>query len=140
MAEIHSTAIVRGDVSFADDVTVGPSCVLDASLGPISIGAGTTLIGNVYLNGPLTIGIGNAFYPFTCIGFAPQDFNFDPDKPACGTAIGDHNVFREFWPLKRMEVPFGATGKPLRKSIPNRAWSKLPTIRFPVPGSTTSSS
>lgn len=95
MSEIHPTAIVRGDVTLAPDVTVGPSCVLDASLGPITIGAGTALVGNVYLQGPLTIGIGNTFYPFACIGFAPQDFDFDPTVPGCGTTIGDHNVFRE---------------------------------------------
>lgn len=95
MTEIHPTAIMRGDVTIADDVTVGPWCVLDGSLGPITIGAATTLVGNVYLHGPLTIGIDNTFYPFGCIGLAPQDFAFDPAKAGCGTTIGDHNVFRE---------------------------------------------
>jgi len=109
MAELHSTAIVRGDVTLADDVTVGPSCVLDGSLGPVTIGAGTTLIGNVYLQGPITIGIGNTFYPFTCMGFAPQDFGFDPARAGCGTTVGDHNVFRESCVIHRATTDEGPT-------------------------------
>ena len=49
MPTIHSTAIIEGEVSLADEVTVGPHCVLT---GPITLGPGTQLLGSVYLNGP----------------------------------------------------------------------------------------
>ena len=61
MPEIHPTAIVDGDVTLADDVTVGPHCVLT---GPVTIGAGCRAVGNVYLHGPLTMGEENIIYPF----------------------------------------------------------------------------
>lgn len=92
MPEIHSTAIVEGDVTLADDVVIGPHCVLD---GNITIGSGTRLIGNVYLTGTLVIGERNILYPFTCIGFAAQDVNYPPDKFEPGIVIGDDNTFRE---------------------------------------------
>ena len=75
MPEIHSTAIVEDDVTLADDVVIGPHCVLE---GDITIGSGTRLIGNIYLTGALVIGERNVLYPFTCIGFAAQDVNYPP--------------------------------------------------------------
>ena len=76
MPQIHSTAILEGDIALADDVVVGPHCVLE---GDITIGSGTRLIGNVYLTGKLAIGERNVVYPFSCIGFAAQDVNFPHD-------------------------------------------------------------
>ena len=92
MPEIHPTAIIDEQVSLADDVTIGPYCVLS---GNISIGAGTTLIGNVYLTGKLDLGESNIVYPFTSIGFAAQDVNFPRDMYQPGIVIGDNNTFRE---------------------------------------------
>jgi UDP-N-acetylglucosamine acyltransferase len=92
MPQIHPTAILQGDVRLADDVTIGPHCVLT---GPITLGPGCALLGHVYLNGPLTMGASNRVYPFTCLGFAPQDIKLDHDRPGAGLAIGDGNVFRE---------------------------------------------
>ncbi len=92
MPEIHSTAIVDPEVELADDVVVGPHCVLT---GPLKVGAGTRLLGNVYLTGPLRLGRDNLVYPFAALGFAPQDLKWDPAKPGAGVQIGDGNVFRE---------------------------------------------
>jgi UDP-N-acetylglucosamine acyltransferase len=92
MPQIHSTAILEGDIALADDVVVGPHCVLE---GDITIGSGTRLIGNVYLTGKLAIGERNVVYPFSCIGFAAQDVNFPHDKYEPGIVIGDDNTFRE---------------------------------------------
>ena len=77
MPEIHPTSILDGEITIADDVVIGPNCVLT---GNITIGEGTTLIGNCYLTGKLTIGKRNTIYPFVCIGFAPQDTNFQNDQ------------------------------------------------------------
>ena len=75
-----------------DDVEIGPHCVLD---GPVKLEAGCRLLGHVYMQGPATIGPGNTFYPFCCIGFAPQDLKFDAKTPGAGVRIGGGNVFRE---------------------------------------------
>lgn len=96
MPEIHPSAHLTGDIDLADDVQIGPGCVLDAPTGTaIRIGAGTRLIGSVYLQGPLTMGERNIIYPFGCLGFAPQDFKWDPAQAGAGVVIGDGNTFRE---------------------------------------------
>jgi UDP-N-acetylglucosamine acyltransferase len=92
LADIHPTAIVDDSVELADDVYIGPGCVLRDT---ISIGSGTILHGNVYLQGPLTIGSNNVIYPFSCIGFAPQHAAVDAATRGAGTVIGDGNKIRE---------------------------------------------
>lgn len=98
MPEIHPTAIVEGEVELAEDVTIGPHCVIG---GSVSIGSGTRLIGNVYLQGPLRLGARNTVYPFTTLGFAPQHLDWNPDRPGAGLEIGDGNTFRESVTISR---------------------------------------
>ncbi|MGH0033303.1 MAG: acyl-ACP--UDP-N-acetylglucosamine O-acyltransferase [Myxococcota bacterium] len=98
MTEVHPTAIVDREVVLADDVVVGPHCVLS---GQMEVGAGSRLLGNVYLQGPLTLGRNNTLYPFVSLGFAPQDFKWDATRPGAGLEIGDGNVFRESVTLHR---------------------------------------
>jgi UDP-N-acetylglucosamine acyltransferase len=92
MPQIHSTAIVGDDVELADDVEIGPHCILE---GPITLGPGTRLLQRVSLHGPLTLGRGNVLYPNVCLGFAPQHRKFDPRQAGAGLVIGDENIFRE---------------------------------------------
>lgn len=92
---IHPSTMIEGDVHLADDVVIGPHCVLDGSAGGIEIGAGTRLIGNVWLVGPLTLGERSTLYPFVCLGFSPQDFKWDQARPGAGLSIGSGNTFRE---------------------------------------------
>ena len=106
MPTIHPTASLEGDVHLADDVSVGPHCVLT---GPITLGAGCRLVGNVYLQGPLTLGRENVIYPFACLGFAPQHAHFDPATPGHGLAIGDGNTFREQVTVHRAYTDDGPT-------------------------------
>ena len=98
MAEIHPTAIVDAEVELAEDVVVGPHCVLS---GSVRVGTGSKLLGHVYLNGPLTLGEGNRVYTFATLGFAPQDFKWEPKRPGAGLSIGDGNVFRELVTIHR---------------------------------------
>lgn len=98
MPHIDPTARVGDQVHIDDDATIGPFCVLE---GDVRIGAGTHLVGNVYVRGPVTIGSNNTIYPFTCIGFAPQDFKWDPDRAGAGVVIGDDNLFREHVTIHR---------------------------------------
>ncbi len=95
MSSVHPTSMLSGDVQLDDSVAIGPHCVLDGTSGPIVLGAGTRLIGNVYLTGPLTMGVNNTIYPFACLGFSPQDLKWDPARPGAGIVIGDGNTFRE---------------------------------------------
>jgi UDP-N-acetylglucosamine acyltransferase len=91
-AQIHPTAILEGDVRIGDDCVIGPFCVIR---GSVSIGAGTRLLGNVYLQGPLTLGERNKVYPFCSLGFSPQDLKWDPNTPGAGLVVGSGNTFRE---------------------------------------------
>jgi len=106
MADVHPTAVIEGDVQFADDVSIGPGCVLT---GPITIGPSTRLCGNVYLQGPLTLGARNMLFPFVCLGFAPQSVGYDPDEPGCGLEIGNDNTFREGVTIHRAMTDEGPT-------------------------------
>jgi UDP-N-acetylglucosamine acyltransferase len=92
MSKIHPSSVIGPDVELADDVEIGPYCSLE---GRISIGSGCKVQGHCYLTGPLTIGVENRFYPFACVGFEPQDYKFDADRPNAGVRIGDRNLFRE---------------------------------------------
>ncbi len=92
MSRIHPTAIIDSQAELAEDVEIGPYCLLE---GRIRIGAGTRLRGHCFMQGPMEIGEGNDFWPFSCIGVAPQTLHFDPDLEGPGTVIGDRNVFRE---------------------------------------------
>ena len=87
----------------ADDVVVGPGCVIE---GAVTLGAGCRLIGHVFLQGPMTLGERNIMYPNVCLGYAPQDVKIDPATfVGAGTVIGDRNFFREGVTIHR------ATGK-----------------------------
>jgi len=92
MPNIHPTATIDDQARLAEDVVVGPQCVIE---GPVTIGPGTKLIAQVYLKGPLTLGANNTIYPFATIGLEPQDWKADPNKPGKGTIIGDNNMIRE---------------------------------------------
>lgn len=92
MPRIHPTAIVTGDCSLEADVEIGPGCVLT---GPVRLDRGVRLIGHVYLTGPVRIGDGTVVYPFTCIGFPPQDTKFAEGSPTAGVEIGARCVLRE---------------------------------------------
>lgn len=101
MPDVHSTAMIEGDVTLAEDVSIGPHCVLDGTTGPIEIGPGTRMIGSAYLSGPLTLGKNNTVYPFATLGFSPQDLKWDPARPGAGIVIGDGNTFREHISIHR---------------------------------------
>ncbi len=92
MPTIHPTAFVDPNAELADDVFVGPYCIIE---GRVTLGPGCRLVSHACLKGPLTIGKDNQVYPFACLGYDPQDRKFSPDFEGAGTTIGDHNVFRE---------------------------------------------
>jgi UDP-N-acetylglucosamine acyltransferase len=106
MPTVHPTAILEGEIKLAEDVIVGPCCVLT---GPIVLGSGCRLIGHSYLHGPLRAGADNIVYPFSCLGLAPQHAGFDPETPGRGLVIGTGNTFREHVTVHRAFTDEGPT-------------------------------
>jgi UDP-N-acetylglucosamine acyltransferase len=93
---IHPTAIIDPSAHVAATAEIGPFCVI----GPdVSIGAGSVLKANIYIEGPTSIGDENIFYPYSSIGVAPQDLKYQ-GEPA-ETRIGHRNKIREFITIQR---------------------------------------
>ena len=87
---IADTACIDPRAELADDVEVGPYCVI----GPdVKIGRGTRLIAHVCIHGMTTLGEDNTVHPFAVIGGEPQDVSFRGS--ATRVEIGDDNVIRE---------------------------------------------
>ncbi len=87
---IADTACVDPRAELAEDVEVGPYCVV----GPdVTIGRGTRLIGHVCILGIATLGEHNVLSPFAVIGGDPQDLSYRGAPTR--VEIGDHNLIRE---------------------------------------------
>ena len=89
MPKIHPLACVDPAAERADDVSIGPFCVI----GPqVRIGPGCPLHNSVTIVGDVVMGANNEFYPNVVIGTPPQDltYNNGPSR----VRIGDNNVFR----------------------------------------------
>jgi UDP-N-acetylglucosamine acyltransferase len=90
MPKIHPQAAIDPKASLADDVEIGPFCVV----GPdVTIGPGCRLVAHVSILGRTTVGARNVFYPNSVIGAPPQDKKYK-DEPT-GLIIGDDNQIRE---------------------------------------------
>jgi len=93
---IHPTAIVDPRARISETADIGPYCVI---AGEVEIGAGTKLMGHVYLDGPTWIGQENLFYPYTTVGVASQDLKYKGERAE--TRIGNRNLIREFVTIHR---------------------------------------
>ncbi len=91
MPKIHPTAIVDPGAELADDVEVGPYCIIEAD---VKIGPGCTLRSHVIVRRYTTLGEANYVDSFTALGGDPQDLKFDPSSVSY-VRIGDGNTFRE---------------------------------------------
>ena len=104
---IHPTALIDARASVAQDAEIGPYCII----GPdVTIGARTRLLAHVYMEGRLTIGEDNTFFPYSSIGTKPQDKKYKGEDSE--TRIGDRNQIREFVTVHR-----GTTGGGLVTAI-----------------------
>lgn len=100
MADIHPTAIVDPTCELADDVKIGPYCVV----GPhVQMDSGCVLHSHVVIGGPSRIGKGNEFFPFCAIGTKTQDLKYAGEPTSL--EIGDYNVFRENCNINRSTTP-----------------------------------
>ncbi|SFR48985.1 acyl-ACP--UDP-N-acetylglucosamine O-acyltransferase [Thiomicrospira sp. ALE5] len=87
---IHSTAVIHPQAELADDVRVGPFCVVGAN---VKIEQGCQLDAHVVIEGHSHIGPNNRFFPFSCIGAEPQDKKYRNEPTEL--RIGTDNTFRE---------------------------------------------
>jgi UDP-N-acetylglucosamine acyltransferase len=90
MPQIHPTAIVAPGATLAEDVSIGPYCILG---GEVVLGAGVTLIAHIVVDGRTTIGEKTRIFPFASIGLEPQDLKYRGEKSRL--VIGRHNTIRE---------------------------------------------
>lgn len=93
---IHATAIVDPAAEISSEAEIGPYCIIR---GEVTIGARTRLLAHAYLEGKLTIGEDNIFYPYCSCGVAPQDKKYKGE--ASETRIGNGNSIREFVTIHR---------------------------------------
>ena len=90
MPQIHPTAIIAPGATLAEDVAIGPYCVVG---GEVVLGAGVKLLAHVVVDGRTTIGERTRIFPFASIGLEPQDLKYDGEKSAL--VIGRDNTIRE---------------------------------------------
>ncbi len=104
---IHNTAVIEGDVSVGDDVSIGPYSVIS---GRIKIGSRTKISSNVRISGKVVLGNENKVYHGCCIGEDAQ--NWDPFNriiESSGVIIGSKNTLREYVTIHRSSEHDGNT-------------------------------
>jgi UDP-N-acetylglucosamine acyltransferase len=90
MARIHPTAVVAPGARLADDVTIGPYCVIGED---VALAAGVSLKSHVVIDGRTTVGEGTRIFPFASIGHETQDLKYKGEPSSL--EIGRHNTIRE---------------------------------------------
>jgi len=90
MNSIHPTAIVEDGAEIADEVFIGPYCLV----GPkVKLANGVRLESHVVISGNTTIGENSQIYPFASLGSPPQDMKYDGEDTKL--IIGKNNIIRE---------------------------------------------
>lgn len=90
MPKISPHAVIDPSAKIAEDVEIGPFCVI----GPeVTIESGCRLLNSVTVLGRTIIGRDNVFFPNSVIGAAPQDKKYQGSPTRL--EIGSGNVFRE---------------------------------------------
>jgi UDP-N-acetylglucosamine acyltransferase len=87
---IHPTAIVDAKAELAEDVTVGPFCIIEAD---VVIGSGCEIRSHSIIHSHTTLGQDNKIGPATILGGPPQDLKFHGEKSEL--IIGARNIIRE---------------------------------------------
>ena len=90
MPEIHPTAVVEAGAELADDVKIGPFCLVGSE---VKLAAGVTLLSHVVVTGDTEIGPRTRIFPFASVGHAPQDKKYRGEHSRL--VIGADNTIRE---------------------------------------------
>ena len=97
---VHPTAIIDPAAQIAEDVEIGPYCIIGAE---VAIGAGCWLQHHVTVLGPTRIGERNRFHAYCSIGQRTQDLKYSGEPTYL--EIGSDNNFREFCTVNRGSLP-----------------------------------
>lgn len=101
---IHPTAIVAPTAVIPESCSIGPWC----TVGPhVILGEDCELVSHVVLDGHLQAGARNRFFPFACVGVAPQDLKYKGEATA--VTLGDENTIRESVTISRGTAGGGGT-------------------------------
>jgi UDP-N-acetylglucosamine acyltransferase len=93
---IHPTAIIDPRAEIAEDVTIGPYCIVN---NHVIIGSGTTLGAFVTVGSYTSIAENCRIYAHTALGGEPQDLKFKGEES--WARIGKGTVIREFATINR---------------------------------------
>ena len=104
MSTIHPTAIIDPAAEIAEDVDIGPFCIIH---GNVKIGRGTKLHSSIVIGQWTEIGENNEIYPGAVIGVAPQDLRYSGERAY--TRVGHRNVIREYVTIHRASDAEGTT-------------------------------
>jgi UDP-N-acetylglucosamine acyltransferase len=96
LTKIHPTAIVDKKAELADDVVVGPYCIID---GDVVIQSGTCLHSHVRIMAGTRIGKDCTIHHGVLLGSLPQYIGFN--EPGTTLEIGDENEIREYATMNR---------------------------------------
>jgi UDP-N-acetylglucosamine acyltransferase len=91
MPQIHPTAIVAPGAALADDVIVGPYCMIGENA---VLAAGVSVCSHAVVDGRTMVGEGTRIFPFASIGLEPQDLKYRGE--ASELVIGRNNRIREY--------------------------------------------
>jgi UDP-N-acetylglucosamine acyltransferase len=97
--KIHPTAIIDPKAEIDANVEIGPFCIIKAG---VRIRKGTKLLSNVTVEGTTVIGENSVIYPFSSIGFPPQDVKYKGEDTRL--VIGSGNIIREYASIHRASV------------------------------------
>ena len=106
MTQIHPSAVIHKNAQLADDVVVGPNCMIHSGA---TIGSGTILTAKVVINKDVRIGRNNQIYPNCVLGSQPQVLNLKLETETGGLVIGDGNIIREQVTIHRAIRPGNLT-------------------------------
>ena len=90
MPQIHATALIEPGAELADDVVVGPFCVVGSR---VRLSPGVRLESHVVVTGRTTIGDACQVFPFACLGHRPQDLKWSGEETEL--VVGARNQIRE---------------------------------------------
>ena len=93
---VHPSALIDPRAEVHPDAEIGPFCIIGAD---VRIAARTRLMAHVFVEGPITIGENNVFFPYSTVGAAPQDLKYRGERSE--TRIGSRNRIREFVTIHR---------------------------------------
>lgn len=91
MRDIHPTAVIAPGARLADDVFIGPYCIVGDN---VVLGAGVRLAAHIVIDGRTTVGERTRIFPFASLGLEPQDLKYKGEPSTL--VIGCDNTIREY--------------------------------------------